>query len=253
MKVSNLISMGHSHLQDIEHAYDDTKQNLTNINVISFIRLFEEKYNHLVEYHEGNPALNKNIENELNEKIGNANCDAIITNLLGSEHLLWSAQAGNRKFDVILPFADHLPRISDVEIIPYGALSNMFREALVPYLKASEYILKTTNVPVYQILPPPPIGSDEKILESAPDLLKNLFVEFGVPNPIIRYKMWMLWIHIAKEIAAEAGFQVVEAPDEGLDDNGFVKLEFARDCVHANSRFGQLIWKKIDNIFYNRT
>lgn len=253
MKVYNLIVMGHSHLQDMEPAYFDIKKNLTNINVISFKRLFEEKYIPLVDYHNGSPSLNNNLYDELNKIIYNKNCDAILTTILGSEHLIWSAQAANRKFDLILPFASYLPRISGVEIIPYSAVYNMFKDALLPYLRANEYIMKMTNIPVFQILPPPPIGSNEKILGSAPDLLKNLFVEFGVPDPIIRYKMWLLWIHIAKEIAEEAGFHVVEAPNEGLDNNGFVKLEFARDCVHANSSFGRLIWEKINNIFCDRT
>ncbi len=76
-----------------------------------------------------------------------------------------------------------------------------------------------------------------------------MLLDNGVPNAIIRYKMWLLWIYVAKEIATERGVGIIPTPKEAADENGFLKLEYARDGVHANATLGLLTWREINTFF----
>lgn len=250
MKSISLVVIGNSHLQDLEEAYINCDKNkLYSVHTSNFVRLYENRYNPMVSIVDGNTLFNQELERDILDLIEKVKSDALITSILGSEHLIWSVQGQERPFDVILPFAPELPRIPDTELIPFGALYSLVKEGIGPYLRFNKRLSDITSLPVFQLLPPLPVGSQDIILETAPETLKSMLLENGVPSPIIRYKMWRLWIHVAEEIAAELGVSIIPMPEEAKDENGLLKRQYARDSVHANASLGLLTWREINAFF----
>ena len=242
--------MGNSHLQDIEEAYRNSPpDDYDALGDIKFVRLFDKKYEPVIQYSNGEILYNKNLEDDVLELAKDGQFGAIVTSILGAEHFIWSIQGQERPFDVILPFASELPRVPNAELVPFTALYSMVKETIGSYLQFNKRLADLASLPVFQLLPPLPVCSQDTILTSSPEPLKTMLLENGVPDPIIRYKMWRLWIYVAEEIAAEQGVGIIPTPEEAGDENGFLKLEYARDSVHANATLGMLTWREINTFF----
>jgi hypothetical protein len=243
-----VIAFGNSHLTAIRNGYHQMKSR-NNLHLESdFIHLHEDRYNPLIEWN-GGIVYNASLEIDIKQKLSDRSAKAVFASIIGSEHYIWSITGMERPFDIILPFMPHLPRIKDTEILPYTSVVMLFEENVGPHFNLIANLSKKISVPIYHILPPPPVTATNEIIENSPDYFKGIIEKFGVPDKILRYKLWLMWVHTAKKFALENSYATIDPPAEALDADGFMKEAFcAKDAVHANSQYGELVWQQIHNL-----
>ncbi|SEO88182.1 hypothetical protein SAMN04487843_104335 [Methylobacterium sp. ap11] len=245
MQTYKAVSFGHSHLTSLMRGYKSIEESIYDRLRVDFISLFEQKFNPNLHWDNG-VAYNENILKEICRAAEKIEASHIYASLLGSEHYIWSITGSDRKFDVILPFAPDLPFDSTANIIPYTTILQHFEDSIGPALRILDHIRPFVKQKIHQILPPPPVANVNKIINAPAEPLQTYIKKFGVPPALLRLKMWLLWIEVAKNIANENGIEIVYPPMECVDDDGMLKSGFEHDEVHAGTEYGALVWQQIN-------
>ena len=63
--------------------------------------------------------------------------------------------------------------------------------------------------------------------------------------PALRYKLWLAFVDVAKQLCAELGIIFLEGPPQAKDDDDFLREEYRFDGFHANQSYGQLIVRQL--------
>ena len=241
---TTVLAFGHSHLVALQSGYEAIKSDLSVTLDVHFKPIWG-LYHPFVR-REGNSVIyNADLEADLSRLTKELLVDVIVGTLIGSEHFAWAVQGQSRPFDVILPFSPELPRVPNAEAIPYQALRRVIYGAISDITGFYARIQLLTGLPVYQVLPPPPVSSQLRVLDAAPQSLREMMLQTGTPHWITRYKLWLLWISVASEIADRDGIELIDPPMAVRDKNGLLLEEYCGDAVHGNDHYGRLIWQQV--------
>jgi len=209
-----------------------------------FLPLWGE-YKPFARMESGVVVYNESMETDLIELARTHKAESFVGTLIGSEPFLWAVQGQSRPFDVILPFAPDLPRVAGSVLLPYGMLRKMAVDAISNTLKFCDRLKRLSGLPVYQLLPPPPVVSEGYVMKHAPAGLRDAMRRFGVPHPMIRNKLWRLWVDVACDLASGDDVVVIHPPPGTTDSHGFLLEKYCADAVHANEHYAQLVWRDL--------
>ena len=141
-------------------------------------------------------------------------------------------------FDFVLPFAPHLPLDSSATHIPYGAVRTMLltkMDGVEDYLR----LMSRTPFAARTIAggPPPPVRDDA--------VIKTLLNQEGITDPVsapfVRLKLWHLQNQIFSELCRKFSLTYLAgAPADTQDEDGFLRVEYVKDAVHANGLWAEL-------------
>ena len=99
------------------------------------------------------------------------------------------------------------------------------------------YRINFPNTPIYHVVAPPPIESEDHI-RSSPEGFGALFEEFGVRPFHLRKKIYDMMYDVLVNDLNKIGVKSIFAPQEALTDSGGLRSEFASGCLHGNGNFG---------------
>ena len=248
--VKPVLAIGHSHLTALRRGFEQHTSMSPNLalDAREFLQIWGGGFDPIVEARDGALVYNPALEQAVLDRVEALRPEAIFSTLLGSEHFIWALQGNVRPFDVVLPDAPDLPRMPVGELVPYAMMRQLVHDSVYPTLLFNARMTALTSLPVYQILPPPPVVDERHIREYAQEPYKTMVAENGVPHRIMRYKLWRIWIEVAKRIAHDTGTITVDPPLDGLDAEGLVREEYCADGVHVTADFGAMIWRDVDTM-----
>lgn len=240
----NIIVMGHSHLTALQAGYELASASSGLDMRVTFHQLWP--YKPFVETVNGDiAAYNSGMVRMVRALNDDIRPEAFVLSLIGAEHFIWAVQGQSRPFDIVVPAHSTLPRIRNAEIVPYELFRKFAYSAIHRILEFHRYLRAITEAPVIQVLPPPPIADQDALWNEAPEEFREIMVEFGCPDRTLRYKLWLTWVSIAKEIAGRDGIRVIGPPSEACGDGGFLRDAYRADAVHANDGYGRLVWLQL--------
>ena len=243
MLSDTIVVLGHSHLIAMQDALATSHEPDFSLTA-NIIQLWKPEFSPNVIWHQDQLRYNTNIDGAVQ-----ASCDAkaIFTNVLGAEHFLWALQG--RSFDFVIPDIV-LPRVPDAEIVPFNLIKQFAHDNLIAFFELNKHLNSLTGVPVYHILPPPPVANQDRMFATAiaHEPLRQKIILSGPPHPVLRYKLWLLWTIVARDVADAAGVHVIMPPPAACNGQGFLLDHYSADFVHANARYGALVWQQIKHV-----
>ncbi len=161
-------------------------------------------------------------------------------------------QGQTRPFDIIVPFAPDLPIVPDAEIVPYRLIREFATQTIASILGLNRRLRALTALPVVQLLPPPPVSSQERLVQWAPEAFREMMLRTRTPPWIIRYKLWLVWVEVAREIADRDMIQLVRPPSDACDGIGMLLEQFCGDAVHGNEAYAGLVFHQLEDLIGRR-
>jgi hypothetical protein len=162
----------------------------------------------------------------------------------GSSHFELGAVNSPRKFDFTIPGREDLPFIRDAESVPYDLVRQLFareeKNILKPLVRAREL-----TAFVSCLCAPPPVADGAKVFENIPDELRDQAKSLGVPPAAFRYKVWLIYTSVVREICHAIQVELIDPPPETIDGDGFLKEEYSLDTLHGNHAYGALVLSQI--------
>jgi hypothetical protein len=166
----------------------------------------------------------------------------------GNVHTKLAMLRWPRPYDFVWPESE-APLDEGAEVVPLDAIrsSLTFRSRTYNGLLAS--LAERAKGPVIQVEAPPPLREDDFYLEHlqrvagmpAEDMARGM-----CPAPL-RYKIWRVHAEMVRDICAQHGLGYLERPAEAVDDDGYLKIEFAFNPTHGNSLYGELVAKQLED------
>jgi hypothetical protein len=171
------------------------------------------------------------------------NC--LIVSILGAEHYLHGIIRDPRPFDFLLPGRPELGWSAATELIPYDLIARRFRGDLDWQFDIVRSVQERHHLPIYHIEAPPPVANADLIAAKVYGHFKERMTEFGCPSVSFRYKVWWLFLQMAKDICAELGVISIDGPPESRDVSGFLAETYFLDGVHGTDEYGALIAQEV--------
>lgn len=200
-----------------------------------------ERYEPYVTFGPGGPAFNPTLLEDIRRSIQEHHPACIVMAVLGSYH--WTSGVCNepRAYDFIVPQLPQHALSPGTELVPYDMMLRLVRSGLDWMFGIVREVRKLSNVPIFHIEAPPPVQSTEMMLRGVYGPFKEKMEQFGVPSKSFRYKIWWLWVHVAKQLCAELGDHFVEGPPATRDGDGFLQERYYFDGVHGNQEYGAVM------------
>jgi hypothetical protein len=194
---------------------------------------------------------NLHIEQE-KEVLSNLNLDNYhrtkILSIGGNVHNSFGLVNHPDLFDFYLPEAPELPINPNARLLPVALISSLIERHILQQFNMLPLATNILNKNFYQIESPPPIPCDTFIRENAIGF-KEKIEQLGVSSAIFRYKFWRLHSMVVRKYCDKLGVSFIESPRESQDANGFLLEKYwARDTVHANAFYGDLVLNQIHAI-----
>jgi hypothetical protein len=169
--------------------------------------------------------------------------DVVACFIGGNQYNAFGLVQHPQKFDFHSRERPDLPILPGREIVPYQALRDVFATGLAGNDgKRITRIASATPARVFQLAPPPPKLNEARILQRHESLFHEKgLLEHGITPALIRLKLWALQVSVLMELCREWGCALLPPPAQAIDDQGFLKDEYAGDdATHGNLQYGQL-------------
>lgn len=239
-----VVAFGHSHLNSLEKGIQLSKHCPPEGG--RFLQMWK-RYDPFFHNVDGTRVYNPHALEDILKLQDELKSDVILASILGSEHfVISSASLGAEEFDVFVPTMPEAWPQTEKFIVPYDALRLQMYRAIEPYLSFLSVIKRAVDIPLYHIAPPPPVRDSDLLFSLAsPDLQKKMIK--GEASSWKRMKMWRIWVDIMQEICRSHEVAYLMPPAETLDQDGFLKPEFAADAVHASPEYGRIQFECLFN------
>lgn len=242
----NVLILGSSHIGSFLKAHKEFDHSpLKNQYQFKFLMDFR-KDSRIIEPIDGNFqdfGLNKELESYLRTI---TNIDAIVISISGSDYLPICISNSTPPYDVILPQQPDLPFDNKAIIIPIAEIRARLIKDIRHILLGIEEIKRVTNLPLYYLQSPPPVGCNDHIKDHAA-WAKNIIDKNGVSPSILRYKIWKIHSDLIAEKCSEMSVSYILNPAEVLEEKMFLhKSAYSDDLMHANTWYGQKFLSHID-------
>lgn len=225
-----MLCIGHSHLHCVQAA---SARSGIAIDAIDFWA--DDSV--VVDYPD-NPSLASDIQRRF------LDCTSTAFSFIGGgAHVVVGLLSHPRRFDFVLPKAPWLPLNSQAEVLPIDAIRAVLLEQAQPALKLMLHVRSLTRRLVHMESPAP--CADERFLRQRipwslfPGMLREV-----APRPV-RYKLWRLHSQIVAEFCADHDIEFVSHPSQSVDEDGFLRREYSHDGIHANSKYGRLLLRQM--------
>lgn len=199
---------------------------------------------------DGGFQLNPELVRLIDERVPSSHQRVLVSMFGGNAHNALTLLEHPVPFDFILPEQPTCPRISGVDLVPNGVISKFIFNLAEPYMLNLATLKKAFEDPIIHIESPPPLGDDDFVLENLEGYFRDQ-MENPKPAPRwLRYKLWRLHSAIIKRHADALGVEFMAAPDEGMDEEGFLlRSDYGTDSTHAGPGYGLRILKQLEARF----
>jgi hypothetical protein len=163
----------------------------------------------------------------------------------GSQHVLGHTLHPS-PFDFVLPDAPGLPMVEGATLLTLDAVLATLSQLRMVEVEMLQAVAKAAEGPVFHLQPPPPRREE---LNWDDPMWRTRAANTDVVSPAT-FRMKVSGAHtllLQRECAA-AGVTLVPPPSEAVDDEGYLKEEFAGWPCHGNVEYGELILAQLEAI-----
>jgi hypothetical protein len=200
-----------------------------------------EQYDPYIRFTPEGPKFHPAVAADIQTAIDQQRPASLVVAVLGSYHWIYGVCNEPRAFDFVVPDLPQHPMSPGAELIPYDLVLRRIRGDLDWQFGIVRMVKAICDLPIFHIEAPPPVASADLMLRGVYGHFKEKMDQFGYPSTAFRYKMWWVWVHLAKHFCAELGDRFVEGPPETRDADGFLHERYYLDGVHGNDEYGALM------------
>jgi hypothetical protein len=241
------VAFGHSHLGGLSDALElleATKSSFAQSATIQLWGNYDPHYTVVDGKEVYHPELLRDIFNLIEIQ----KPDIIAALLFGSEYFALCFPTTHRKFDFLIPGSGQPPSEAGAEIIPYDLVFEMAYQTFRPHFGLMQHIQAVTKIPVAYLLPPPPTSQTAVIQKNLSESLRELTELYYMPSASLIYKSWCIYAAATRELCSEFGIAVVPPPREALDEQGLLRIEYVKDCLHGNAEYGAIVIEQLAQV-----
>lgn len=245
------VILGHSHLSSIVYQlYDRPGEVYEGEESIQYFVFDTVKmgadFQFSVPDGQGGYQLNPVITEMVEERVPKDRSHIYISMFGGNAHNALTLLEHPRPFDFISRENASLPLLDGAEILTSGYIDEFLMKMSEVYRFNTAVLRDYTKSPVFHFESPPPVGSNEFILQHLENWFKNEGAEPRIAPKYLRYKLWRAHSRIIREACEGYGIEFLETPHEAFDHEGFLREEHARDSTHADGSFGGIILRNLE-------
>ena len=100
---------------------------------------------------------------------------------------------------------------------------------------------------MYHLEPPPPLEDGDRVLNDVPWMFFPDLTREVAPASL-RYKCWRLHSELVEAFCRREDIQMLPAPPEAMDVQGFLKPVHYLDAMHVNSSYGALVLAQMKRV-----
>ncbi len=245
-----LVGFGGSHINVIANTYRQARNSHWAGLDISFFRLRDPAYRPLLTARHGKQGhVNEKLRAEMEQQIREKRPPFLFCSLAGAAHIVIGLVNHQTPFHV-------LPRCDEAEqslvlrprtrVIPYDVVVGMFERKTDSIYALLAAVMEATDLPIYQLCPPPPIGDEEHLRQNPGKLAKEIIEEFGIAPKELRRTLWLAYTQVMRARCRALGAVFVEPPETSFDRDGYLeRAYYSTDAVHANTAYGDLVLQQL--------
>lgn len=233
------VVFGHSHAKIIKDAQQESQTGSLECCVIEMIG----RYRPFSHFENGVEIYNPEFLADLDQAV-TAHRPSILVAMMSGLEIMNTIRAYNIKpFDILLDAGDlpHpvvSPPVPEHELLPAATVYMDYQELMRPWIRLLPVLGQKYALPVVMLCPPPPISDDQAYVRYMPEEIR-LEMESSMPPAGMRYRAWVVWWRVVKDLCAEYGVPFLPPPPETIDPaDGGLAAAFHGDGLHANSRYG---------------
>jgi hypothetical protein len=240
--LAELICVGMSHVHAVREGFSMRQQaGPVTFDLQTFI-LDHPPYRPAATFQDGAVRFNQEFAEDFSRCLERTNAHAVFAYLIGAEHFNVAFVNSPRPFDIILPGGNPDSLGHGVELIPYDLLLATFEYYSHSLRDWLPYLRELTDLPIYQIAPPPPIVGDAFMQERASGDLRKQIERYGIAAETLRSKAWQVCVLAFERQCAAYGVELIRAPAEALGETQCLLPQYrGNDVVHANAAYGSLL------------
>ena len=246
-KPLKILAFGHSHMGAVQRAWMRRDRAKNAPFEARFIRLNLEQFQPNFETVDRKRQTAKVLGRRIAHIIRTEAPDVVLCALMGNEASSISMLRHPQPFDFYwAPYGFEME--PGTIAVPFDVMKATLRDlaennALALWRTIDE-AAKGSQTPLVLLLPPPPIENEEHI-HRFPGAFHQRVKQFGVSSALFRYKIWMLYCEVLKEVVTSAGTVIVEPPLEALDEGYLGQSYWSEDPTHGNIDYGDLVIEKL--------
>jgi len=204
---------------------------------------------------DGTLVFNQSLEPKLFGSIEQDTCAFIVTSLFGNRWPAYAILNSPRLFDLFLPGSPEPTDQQMRDVIPLDLIEAMAREDSQHFLQFAKALRDRTDLPIYEILEPPPVSFPGPFTAPAGAALayRDEVAKVGFVPERLRYKMWRAFQRVTIELCEQLSFGFIDIPQGVVGPEGCLKSEYCSgDTIHANERYGSLVLQQIGALLHSR-
>lgn len=235
------LAIGHSQIMPYisGHVVAESR-GLTDCGVVDLV-LRGPRYEPYVEFTPQGPKLNPAVFADIRTAIETRQPRCLVVALLGSHHWTYGVCNEPRAFDFIVPALPQHPQAPGTELVPYDLMLRRIGDDLNWQFDLVRTIRTFSDLPIFHIEAPPPVQDPDLMLKFVGGDVRERMEQYGFPSSSFRFKMWWLWVHVAKRYCQELGDHFIEGPPETRDSDGFLDVRYYLDGIHGNDDYGAVM------------
>lgn len=242
MALPKILVLGHSHLTSLLDAYKEQARENRAVDLV-FYQFLREDRSHIVNI-AGHWQYHPDCVRELRDLIATTQPETLVVMLQGEQAILCGLTGPEKPFEFYFP--NEAQQFDEaMEIIPFDILMEFCKEqhGLIPPLL--DQIKSMTTAPAFALSPPPPVGSSALILSHP--RARELAAGRELTPIIWRYRIWKLHVLALRTLYQQKGVQFIDPPGESYGEDGCLLQRFWSDALHANSRYGHLLLRQLND------
>jgi hypothetical protein len=190
-----------------------------------------------------NVVITRDGRRQLGDELKAAMPDLVISSVGGGTHHVMGLHPHPQVFDFVVPDHPDLPVIERATMIPYDQI----RQTMLTAGESDFEVLRLMGESVRGRMihvPPPPTRRDEKPIDHP--LWRKLVGDSDRISPLwLRRKLELVHTSLLREMCAAANILLLTPPPAAVDEEGFLRPEFAGAPCHGNARYGALVLDQV--------
>jgi hypothetical protein len=176
--------------------------------------------------------------------------DVLFVFMTGHEHYYMGLSDYGVPYDFSIADRPDLPIQPEHQVIPLDTIRAQvafyLKDAIANFsaIRACQPGLRVINV-----VCPPPIRAEHAIQTSSYPMGTSLA---AAANHALRLKYYLVYVQALTEAAARLNIESMMPPEEATDAEGMLRQEYAKDNIHGNSRYGQAVLAKMNELLQSR-
>lgn len=173
--------------------------------------------------------------------------DAVLVTLInGHEQAILSMIQHPVPYDFVLPWRDDRSVLPDRQVVPSAVVERQVRDSMGrtrEIFKALRAIRPRTRI--IQVMPPPPIASQEQILRSQEPFVRGLEGAYRITPLSLRLKYHSLYVRESIAALGAMGIECLLPPEEAMAGDGSLREPYWLGATHGNPAYGGLVLEQI--------